>query len=87
MATSTKRLRGLLAATTAALCLSAGAQTAFAQQGLLPQGVPPEAIESYVDQYGREVFLDIDGRVVAVVHPSPKVSSIFPFNLARRERL
>ncbi|MDY8110580.1 L,D-transpeptidase [Fulvimarina sp. 2208YS6-2-32] len=70
MATPSKTLRGVLAATTAALCLSAAAERSMAQ-GFIPQGVPPQAVESYVDQYGREIFLDLDGRVVAVVQPEP----------------
>ncbi|MEN3793335.1 L,D-transpeptidase family protein [Fulvimarina sp. MAC3] len=56
--------RGLLAMSTVLACLAMSAPRAEAQ-GF----VPPEAVESYVDQYGREIFLDINGRVVAVVQP------------------
>ncbi|WP_244404121.1 L,D-transpeptidase family protein [Fulvimarina pelagi] len=57
-------LRGLLVMGTALAGLSVGAPSAEAQGY-----IPPEAVESYVDQYGREVFLDINGRVVTVIQP------------------
>ena len=36
-------------------------------QGFDGYGVPASAVESFVDQYGREVYLDAYGRIVAVV--------------------
>ena len=60
-------LRAVLAMSSALACLAMNAPGAKAQ-GF----IPPEAVESYVDQYGREVFLDINGRVVAVIQPQPR---------------
>ncbi|WP_245413743.1 L,D-transpeptidase family protein [Fulvimarina endophytica] len=50
-------------------CVLAASGTVNAQQRYLPNGIPSQAVESFIDEYGREVFLDINGRVVAVIQP------------------